>query len=302
MTAKAAKLSDRSETASVARQRLAAALEARGVLREVALQLSEAGIAVLPLKGVLLQSELYGSDLGRRMLDVDVLVRPRDYHRARRVLCQKGATCRRNGAWECSVCMPGRRYPVDLHRRLLLPVSFGLSTAEVFARARPDSALFGVPVWLPDPLDLYAHLVGHCLASRAQGRELGRFQDFGRVAQAGRLDPVSCAQHLQRQGLARAARHVLARLCEVEDDPFAAAVLRALPHDPVGELLVLVVRATTDRVLLSSAWGALGTHALARSLPAGALGLTLRVLDKAACKLVLQARRVRAELFADRAA
>jgi hypothetical protein len=264
------------------RQSLASLLEARAVLREVALQLKAADVDVMPLKGVLLQSELYAAGPARRMLDVDVLVRSHDYPRALRLLRATGAVCRANGAWESYVCLPHRRYPVDVHRRLLLPGSFGLSTAEVFARARPDSNLFGAPVWLPDPLDVYAHLVGHFLCSHAQPDDPERLRDFARVSSAGRMLPARCALHLQENGLGRAARSVLPQIIAMTGDGFAAEVLASLPPDRLGDALVRAVRANQAGVSRGggSARGALSTHLLARSLAAGALGLSLRLVDK----------------------
>jgi hypothetical protein len=198
-------------------------------------------------------------------------------------LAQGGARCRRNGAWESYVYVPGRRYPLDLHRRLLLPGSFGLATMGVFARARLDTGLYGAPVWLPDPLDVYAHLVGHYLCSHARPDDTLRLDDFQRVASAGSLEPGRCARHLVEHGLGRAARHVLPQLVAAGRDEFARQVLSALPPDAMGDALVRAVRwgAQGPPRARASVRGALSTHLLARSLAFGAFGLGLRFADKA---------------------
>lgn len=252
-------------------------MSARAVLRDVGARLRAHAIPVMPLKGVLLQSELYGSRWSRVMSDVDILVPDHMYERALRVLAADGCWCLRNRDWEAYVRAPGSPFLVDMHRRLLLPSSFGLRTQDVFSRARPDHALFGAEFWLPDPLDMYAHLLGHFVASRTALSDSQRLVDFVAVAQ--RLEPRACARHLEREGLARVARYVLPAVAAQLHDAFAAAVLQALRADPFGRVLTSGLRRWLPRVPVHARWGMLGTHALGRSLGAGAWGAARRIVS-----------------------
>jgi hypothetical protein len=265
---------------------------ARALLRDLAAQLRGADIAAMPLKGVLLQSPLYEAGWTRDMSDVDVLVREQDFERALHVLVAAGCSCVEISADEAHVHVPGHALPVDLHQRLLPRATFALHTCDVFARARLDRDLFGCELWLPDPLDLYAHLVGNFLKGRARPGD-HRIGDFAVVARAHRLDPERCARHLEATGLARAARYVLPWIAADRADPFASDVLRALRTDTVGSVLAFGLRRVLPLCPLTFRPAALGTHALGRSLGAGARGLSLRTLDVIAHRHRAAAKRRR---------
>jgi hypothetical protein len=269
---------DASATLSTPRRHLVKPLMARALLRDLTAKLHAAGIAAMPLKGVLLQSHLYEVGWARDMCDVDVLVREEDFDRALQVLVAAGCSCTQNNFDEAHVHVPGHALPLDLHRRLLPRATFALHSSDVFARARPDHELFGCELWLPDPLDLYAHLIGHFLMSRAR-RDDHRSADFGAIARAHELDPRRCARHLELTGLARAARYVLPIVAANAADPFALCVLRELRADALGDALALAMRQVLPRFSEAFHPAALGTHMLGRSLGAGARGLSMRAFD-----------------------
>jgi hypothetical protein len=153
-----------------------------------------------------------------------------------------------------------------------------MPTRALFERASRDSSVFGVELELPDPLDVFAHLVGHFVKSRTALDDPMRLADFVAIAERCALEPVSCARRLQEVGMARAARYALAGLAE--RDAFSRALLTALPADPRGERIVALARSIAERNGSTSALGALPGFLLDRSLLAGVGALALRLLDR----------------------
>jgi hypothetical protein len=156
-----------------------------------------------------------------------------------------------------------------------------MRTAELFERARRDERSFGAPVWSPDPRDVLAHAVGHALkgggAWSGQSHDL---VDIPRIAAAFALAPAVCAAHLERTGLARAARFVLPLMAAGEPARFGAEVVAALAPDAVGVALARSANALRTHMnahaLLASTTG----FALDSSLLRGAITFGLRLWDK----------------------
>lgn len=235
------------------------------------------GVApIAPLKGVLLE---VGARPGRaaRMADVDVLVPEDRYEAAHAALDRAGIRCiardRDDRARTFSGSVPAT---VDLHRRLFKTGLFRLRTDALFARATLDEETYGAPVWLLDPLDTYAHLVGHAISGRqaAPGRAKA-LRDLRAFAEHHGLEARRTADHLHGAGMARAARLLLAEA--PERDPFSRALLEALPRDPVATALVPLARRALEpsRPPLVRT---LGVHGLNESLPRGALSLASHLL------------------------
>lgn len=253
--------------AAVGREVLVAAVEA----------LAEHDVPLVPLKGVYLQARVYECPEQRPIRDVDVLVPEHRFDAARERLVAAGWRWQAVNASEATATSPAHALPLDVHRRLFAPGAFDLATVDVFARTRPDRTRFGVEVWMPDPLDVLAHLVGHFVKSRSGPEDHVHLRDFAELARAHALAPVACARHLERAGLARAARYALGLAAQSSPDPFARDVLGALRGDPVGTTLASLARRARTQVPRGSALAALPGYLLEPSLVRGVSSLWRRV-------------------------
>ena len=159
-------------------------------------------------------------------------------------------------------------------REVTSTIAYGLTARALFHRGERDSRLFGAAVVLPTPLDEFAHLVAHFVQGRHTAADRRHVADFGRVARRAALHPKAVAEHLDRLGLARAARYV-ASSTTGDGGEFLEAVVRALPRDRLGAILADVCRAGLSRHPGSTPLGAIFPPLLARSLPRGAAVLTV---------------------------
>lgn len=76
-------------------------------------------ILALPFKGVVLAAAVYG-DLGlRQVTDLDILVRDRDFDKAKDVLIAKGYQLKVQVPWECHLLRQNGLYNIDLHRDIV---------------------------------------------------------------------------------------------------------------------------------------------------------------------------------------
>lgn len=235
------------------------------------------GVApIAPLKGAVLEM---GASPGRaaRMADVDVLVPEEAYEAAHAALSAAGVRCvARDRDDRARTYTGGLPATVDLHRRLFKTGLFRVPTRDLFARATRDEETYGAPLWLLDPRDTYAHLLGHAVAGRHSpaGRRKAR-RDLAEWAAHAELAPARVARHLDHLGMGRAARLVLS---EAEpEDGFSRAVLAGLRGDPLGAAL-----ANTAGWAIEPGRGpllqTLGVHALNATLPRGAFSLASHLL------------------------
>src|SRR5262249_23401976 len=132
---------------------------------------------------------------------------------------------------------------------------------------------------LPDPRDVFAHLIGHFVKSRTRLDDATRIADLVLMVERCGLDPADCAQHLHAAGMARAARYVLQDLSERGPGTFCRTLLQPLPEEPLGERIVRFARATSAAPFARPALMTLSGFALDTSLPAGARALALRAWD-----------------------
>jgi Uncharacterised nucleotidyltransferase len=270
---------------------VATQLIGRAVLRACVELFEASGIRVMPLKGIWLQELVYGESLDRSISDVDVLVPSGQYKAARQLLVRAGWRLRSQNESESAYEHPELPLPLDLHARLFTPGAFRVSEQHLFGRGRPDGEVFGVTVWLPDPLDVFAHLVGHALKSgnawRGTGHEL---RDIPRLAATQRLSASACAEHLQELGLARAARFVLPLTAAVAERPFGGStvattafvseLLTQLGGDPVGAALCQAAMRLRTRASTPGLATSLVGFALDSSLWRGMYALSLRTSAK----------------------
>ena len=254
-------------------------LVGRVVLQRCVEVLEPLGIAVMPLKGLWLQHFVYGPSGPRLITDVDVLVLPERYREAQAALVQAGWTLQAEEISESTLFAPGLGLPLDLHKHLYTRGAFRASAQRIFSRGVPNSDAFDCPVMLPEPLDVFSHLVGHALkgagAWRGNGNEL---TDIPKLIEAFKLSPQLCAARLQEDGLTRAARFVLP-LVRSEGGSAVAEILACLPRDPVGVSLEHVVHALWRAHSSGRYAHTVAGFMLDSSMLRGAYALCLRVLD-----------------------
>ncbi len=245
------------------------ALLAEEIVGDVARRLALSGIDVMPLKGALLHKLVYSDPADRPLSDVDILVRPKDALRARDVLVGAGYAPTEY-PWQFST---EYRSPfalvLDLHTSLFDEARYRFSATAVFSRGRRDSLLFGAPVVVQHPLDLYAHLVGKFASDHLDRSATTRLKELSLAAERLDLAPDETALHLLKCGMRRAARYVLPLARDVCGDNFAPAVLALLPPDPIGDALASLGQYVISRRPPYSPAGAVVAHLLNDSLPRG---------------------------------
>lgn len=265
-------------TAKIARAsphaRLLGAVLGRETVVHVASVLAPHDVPVAPLKGVLLAHTVYADPLQRPSTDVDLLVPTHRFRDALAALTAAGYThvAAASTRSDSERCLRHPTLPalLDLHRALFAPHRYALPTSVLFARASLDTALFGVAVRLLDPLDVFAHLVGHFANDHVDARDAVHLDDLVAVARVHALDPRATAHRLASSGLARASRYTLGVLAGARDPTFARAVLDALPPDPLGHALASMARTIVAHAPPRSALGTLPAHLLNRSLATSA--------------------------------
>ncbi len=276
-------------------ERLAAALVARHELAEVVRLLNGIGVLPMPLKGVLLHHTVYKDPAERMISDADLLVPTRRGADALDLLRDHGYSQAPAGRAGVMTVSPKGKLAVDVHWRVFPPGLFALRAAEMFARGRIDERLFGGVVVIPDPLDVYAHLVGNFAKGRHGASHAPQLRDFSAVASRHGLAPRGVARHLERHGLSRAARYALGFAAD-DGDAFAVKVLRALRRDVVGQASARVAQRITERFGTASTVTAVAPHLVNRSLARGAAS----VAAHAALGLRGRIERMRRRREADR--
>jgi hypothetical protein len=272
-------------TGDAAVSRVAQELVAHALFQEAARALDGAGIPVMPLKGVLLARWVYAP--GDRISgDVDLLVPAPHFETAQRALAAAGFRVRRNtlNPREASCVAPGFPMEVDLHGDLFGPGRYRLHASDLFARGKQDSALFGVPVVLPDPLDALAHVVGHAASDHTPETAQTARRDAERLAARFGIAAAACAARLEESGLGRAARYAFGLWSR--DLPFARAVLGALGPDTLGDALAGLARSLASRFDPGSPFGVLAGHMTNTTLPqvAAAILKAARLRLTGACR------------------
>ncbi len=256
----------------------------RAVLEESARLLGERSIPVMPLKGIWLGAAVYAEPSQRPITDVDVLVPEPDYAIACAVLQENGFSLRGSNASEAGFISDRYPLPLDLHRRLFSRGAFCMPTEALFARGQRDRTLFGFDIIAPDPLDVFAHLVGHFVKSRGGRDSLAfRLLDFVALPERYQLDPRLTAQHLVSCGLGRACRYALQCVPpELDRDGFCRATVRALPRDWAGDLAADAMLRLRDRWSERSRASGIVGFVLEPNLPAAVRTIALRMWDRRA--------------------
>lgn len=252
-----------------ARRRAATSLAATGLVADVAEKLASSGIAVMPVKGALLQHWLYEDPSERPLTDVDLLVRPGALQQATELLEAAGYWRTHHSSVGGIVMRTPLGLMLDLHSQLFDCARYRLPTDEVFARSSEDDSLYGTSVRLPSPLDAYAHLIGKFGSDHLDARSLGRLDEISRMSARLEISPKTAARHLVHCGMGRVARYVLPLVHQTTGDGFALQAYGHLPLDPIGRGIVAIANPVLAAASPESRAGALIAHLLNESLPRG---------------------------------
>lgn len=267
------------------------AVVARDVLRETARILGHEGIPLMPLKGVVLSQLLYSDPALRPMSDVDVIVPEALFAPAIRALSAAGFEPEGAGRNLMAVSFgTPQRFPLDLHQRLFGRARYRLSTHALFARSTLDRKLFGFPVRLADPMDTFAHLVGKFAYDHVRDDGTRGLEELAAFAVHQALEPRALGQHLERCGMARAARFALGYAERVSPHPVLSAVLRSLSSDPIGVACAQLAEAALKAFPRQSHAVVPTLHALNVSLARAATSFALNVVDSSRYWLLERAR------------
>lgn len=254
------------EEQAVEAARFARSVAARRVFVEAARAAADAGTALMPLKGVLLQALVYPDPAGRTLTDADALASPGSYRPLLEKFREEGWRLARDDGYQAALAHPSLGMTLDLHETLFPEGLFEFDTAALFARGQADAQVFGVPCVLPDPLDAAAHVLAHAARDLLRRHRIPHPEDLARMADRWRIEPGRLVDRLSSVGATTAARLVVRELAR-RDDPFARRILEALPRDHAAVALARLLEA----------WGRLvpADGALARA-PGGVLFRTPR--------------------------
>jgi hypothetical protein len=268
-------------------------MDATALVGELALRLgnevigacAERGVVLMPLKGVLLLARWPDLRGRRDLVDIDLLVRPRDFRTAGLVLRGLGFEQTARSSAACTFASDAWPLSIDLHHRLYAHGLFHASTDGVFGRAELDESLFVGPVARMSDEDLLAHLIGHFVKGRGMFLRDKSLDDIRWLLKQGCLrlaDAERLGAHLRELGLQRAAGYVLSH-GSFRDEPVASAVFRSLRLSPVDRTTIAIARLSTDANGGSPRWWT--PHLLDRSLVAGSRSF-LKHADEGVRRLV----------------
>lgn len=113
-----------------------------------------AGIPTLPVKGIVIASTLYDDPIQRPMLDVDVLVRPRDFHAALRIANSQEWPVVRDSRALGGAALVVNKVSVDLACTIGPPGLSALGVAGLLNRASRIEGRLGFPHW---SIELHDH-------------------------------------------------------------------------------------------------------------------------------------------------
>lgn len=218
-------------------------------LRDALFALRDAGVEVMPLKGVLLRRVAYDDPVERTVGDIDLLVRGRDVRAAHDALAGAGFAPMFLEFGERQRCFrhPRHKVLIDLHWQLFYQDYFDLDAEGLFARSTRDARGFATPVARMSPLDLYAHVLVHA-GFASWSVESPRLDDIPRVAERLAIDPAAAAAHLRAHGMDGFARYALRLVLRAPAQAHAARVLAALGEDRRADLVARAALAVMPRL------------------------------------------------------
>lgn len=240
-------------------------MAAPALVREVATILAPKNIPVMPLKGVLLQQLVYKTAAFRPMSDVDLLVPSALFPRACSAL--RGAGFQALAAGGDVFRRRGHILEVDLHRKLSTTIRSRLLPSDMFRRGKTDAQLFGVPVVLPSPEDLFAHLLLHMTLHWVNHGTLHHPEDLEAVPEVLALSVPSIIEHLKMVGLVPHALLIFPLIEAHQPGRIAGRLLSALSLSTAERVRAEMSLRLCARSSPSSAVRRLGGFLLAPSVP-----------------------------------
>lgn len=216
--------------------------------------LGENGIRVLLLKAVAFNGDVYPPDKPRIGSDLDILVMPGEFERARELLATlfepepvpENEKATAEALWETSFALP-QKLPcsLDLHRAIGSSLLFPVDTGELFERSIPHPAWPQESVRILSPEDQMIHLATH--AARDLSVMNHTLLDTHEVWTNYEPDNQLLLQ-LSEQADARNALFLLLKSCrEVLDTRVPAGLLEQLP---VSRFQVALAARLFDRGLV----------------------------------------------------
>jgi len=252
-------------------------LLSREVLCTTATALWERGVDVLPLGEALLQAMVEDVPWRRHVSTLDLLVPEQRYRRALDLLHERGFEPQATDPTGALLTAHGVPFPICL-RHALKGGTGSFDAGALLLHASADTLLFGAPVLLPDPLDLYAYLVAQIGRARL-GPPSPWLADLAALVQRYGLAAHACAQRLSEYGLGRKARFVF-RMLEEQDRQHATEVVACLPADHLADMLALAAHGTRRWPKPVQRLGAVPFYLLQPDLRQGARDLLAKLADE----------------------
>lgn len=144
-------------------------------------------IQAIPFKGLIWATLAYGNMTVRDFCDLDILVHPKDFSKAKEVMIEKGYHDKHFGKIEESIgqahmVLPDRRVNIDLHFKLV-PQNFYLKVnLESFFENLQTLSILGKTITTFSPESCLA--LGYLHGAKEGWQSLKRISDFGALIQA----------------------------------------------------------------------------------------------------------------------
>ncbi len=203
------------------------------------------GIAAVPFKGPVIAMAAYGDIRLRRFADLDIIVRERDFRRAKDILIAHGYHIAANPGWEAQLVHPGKQIEVDVHRNITRPVlPYPMDPCWFWSRLEPFSLCRGtVTTFCPSDMILTT-----CMQivkdSRSRTPLLSKICDIaGLLSARTEIDWDAFLRELRSQRVLRTGLFGLELTAKLLGVPLSPVVSQQLERKP--EVSQLTARAKT---------------------------------------------------------
>ena len=196
-------------------------------LGELVDRLERAGIPSLPIKGALLVRQLYDEPIERPLVDVDLLVAPRDFRRVVRLARSSGFPLVWDSKQLGNVNVYVNGIAIDVACTLGPPGLSALGVEDLLRRATRTDRFLGFPHW---QIDLHDHALVVAIDAFKDklGSKPSSRKDLLRLARQAGFDPQKLACVAEEARLETLVHIVAAWILEKDDSPGWREVLSAL--------------------------------------------------------------------------